>query len=34
MDKIQPINSLDALEVYKILSSENLNTDQRYRPIL
>ena len=29
MDKIQPINSLDALEVYKILSSEKLTNQQK-----
>lgn len=29
MDKIQPINSIDALEVYKILSSEKLTDNQK-----
>lgn len=29
MDKIQPISSLDALEVYKILSSEKLTDNQK-----
>lgn len=29
MDKIQPINSLNALEVYKILSSEKLTNNQK-----
>lgn len=29
MDKIQPINSIDALEVYKILSSEKLTDAQK-----
>lgn len=29
MDKIQPINSLDALEVYKILSSQKLSNAQK-----
>ena len=29
MNKIQPINSIDALEVYKILSSEKLSDAQK-----
>lgn len=29
MDKIQPINSIDALEVYKILSSEKFTDNQK-----